>query len=416
MFWLKRFIDGPRVGKPEKWHEENFYLSAKLDNEIYTFRCKIIRGDNSTIQLSVLDTQKFIWRHHDLHVKLNEGRYWIVSVNERNGLIYVFLVRDSDSEFLAMTFSPKDFSLTPLIMEGNFPEFEIFPYTLSAVSNKLYVCDQGEMHVFDFETHRWSRLETSGTKPQSYLAGSVVAFGTKIYIWGGVREINNEPDFYNCQMYVFDTRTNCFEVVEARGDIPVGRWGHSMFIYGRKIFVFGGYNSNGVNADETYENKEKMRSYLNQLFCFDIDTRTWKKCKPFGASIGFNQTHKNVYPSFEVIGSFAFLFGGDSVECDFISKQWYLAKPQDEWFVLDLQLSLKNFCIQELQKNESLSISKLPPGLRRNFIQQCNEEADDVQKQMRPFVHSLFFSDFLCISMFSILIPAIVSFIFYCVS
>ena len=184
-----------------------------------------------------------------------------------------------------------------------------------------------------------------------------VAFSSRIYFWGSGQYENEVSKFYDCQMYAFDTATNRFEVVDARGDVPVGRFGHSMFVYDGKIFVFGGWNRRGVNAEETCERMKKSASYLNQFFCFHIDARTWRRCKPFGTA--FNISHKYHSSSFEVIGSLAFLFGGMSVAFN----------SQNEWFILDLELTLKNFCIQELLKNKDFNISKLPPGLRRNFMQ-----------------------------------------------
>ena len=66
------------------------------------------------------------------------------------------------------------------------------------------------------------------------------------------------------------------------------------------------------------------------------------------------------------MGSRAFCFGG-------------LSRPEfsdSDWFVLDLELTLKNFCVRELMKNKDLDVAKLLPGLRRNFIQQEQEDTD----------------------------------------
>ena len=146
-----------------------------------------------------------------------------------------------------------------------------------------------------------------------------------------------------------------------------------MFLYDGKIFVFGGYNHRGVNANETCEERRlshSSKSHLNQFFCFEIDSRTWRRCQQFGASrIGLHK-YGVVCASIEVIGSSAILFGGHWKKHDNTAKEWHSVYKDSAWFVLDLELTLKGFCVQELLKKKDLDVSKLPPGLRRNFIQQ----------------------------------------------
>ena len=102
------------------------------------------------------------------------------------------------------------------------------------------------------------------------------------------------PPLYNCQMYSYETTTNTFAIVDCMGEIPVGRHDPSLFCYDGKIYVFGGCNDNGVNSDETCEVYHRQRpEYLNwipepahdkcnQMFCFEIKKRIWRRCTPFG--------------------------------------------------------------------------------------------------------------------------------------
>ena len=119
--------------------------------------------------------------------------------------------------------------------------------------------------------------------------------------------------------------------------------------------------------------QNRLQSYLYDwsLFCFDIDSRTWRRCQPLGAArIGLHE-YAVTGAFIEVIGSSAFLFGGEWSRDDYTAEESrHVPADYSPWFVLDLGLTLKGFCVQELLKNEDLDISKLPPGLRRNFIQQ----------------------------------------------
>ena len=377
MFWLKK------LSGVNKWECK----SVIFGGEIYAFEG--IAG--GIISVSVLNPQTLLWRHYKLEMPRElSGHYHhrnILEAAAYGGLIYFFFADYAD----ILTHDPKSCALKKLEL-GIGKEI-----THSCVINDLWYLMDGDglMHTFNFSTHEWSK--TSVQIPPSWAYGvKCIAFGPKMYLWGGRRRIVYTTDdhnlcgcddyviydryFYDCDVYAFDTRNNSFEVIDARGDIPVGRTEHCMFLYDGKIFVFGGSNENGVNAEETCgltlaSLRHSSKRSLNQFFCFDIDTRIWKRCNPFG-SVGLAAGHTLQDACFETMGSLAFCFGGyiEDTNGRFIG-----CNP--DLLILDLELTLKGFCIQELMKNKDFEISKLPPGLRRNFIQQGKENKTNKRKK-----------------------------------
>ena len=384
MFWLKMFSDGPRCTqmRPTLWASLlglSSYISVTLNEQIYAFRKQVDLFEErketythsltyvSFIHLSILDPQKLFWRHCELRLpqftsKLEE----INGVASYGGLIYVFL----ESEAFAL--DPKDLVLTKLKVEGKAPPCR----TMCVIDDQLYAYQEGQMHVFNFQTFRWSVIPNpNGQKPMTTHCVECIAFERMVYIWGGLAQDALLQPIYCREMYVFNTESKTFEAIEAGGNIPVGREGHSMFLYDEKIFLYAGFNRHGVNADETCEQTQGSRKkYMSKFFYFDIRARLWKRCNALGTTrIGLDSGYVSINFCCEVIGSFLFAFGVPRMKPDRTTKTQCDYAP---WFVLHLEINseLTGLCVQELMKNDEFDIAKLPPGLRRYFIQQAQEE------------------------------------------
>ena len=281
MFWLNKFSGGPR-------RSNNIFVS--YDGEIFAFvltkkeDTKWRTPPNNVLKVSVLNPQKFLWRHHDLQLPLKRNIWDIYEVVNYDGLIYLFffdyIFSDYRDRTQVFTLHPKNYTLTKLELGGKGPEYPFLPCCI--IGDLLYaysgILEPSSMFCLNFLTHEWSHVKAPGPRPGNDT--SCIVFGPKTYFWGGRRqEEEGEEYIYGCEMYAFDTRNNSFEVIEASGDIPVGRDCHSMFLYDGKIFVYGGRNENGVNASETFEvmkrSKHSSEICLDQFFCFDIGTRIW---------------------------------------------------------------------------------------------------------------------------------------------
>ena len=64
----------------------------------------------------------------------------------------------------------------------------------------------------------------------------------KIYLFGGHGGVNYQRVAFN-DLFVFDLETQVWTKIEPANNAPEGRGGHTMFAVGRKLYVYGGWNS-----------------------------------------------------------------------------------------------------------------------------------------------------------------------------
>ncbi|XP_030379049.1 kelch domain-containing protein 3 [Scaptodrosophila lebanonensis] len=236
--------------------------------------------------------------------------------------------------------------------------FQRYGHTVAAYAEKIYIWggrnDESLCNVlycFDPKTARWTRPQVSGCLPGARDGHSACVIGNCMYIFGGfVDEINEFSsdvhslnlgtmewryvqtfgvpptyrDFHAAvayeeeRMYIFGGRgdkhspyhsqeeTYCHEIVYldmktkvwhrpfTSGKVPVGRRSHSMFVYNKLIFVFGGYNG-------------LLDQHFNDLYTFDPRTKIWNLIRPNGKAPTARRRQCAI-----VMGTRMFLFGGTS--------------------------------------------------------------------------------------------------------
>ncbi|PON80298.1 BTB-kelch protein [Parasponia andersonii] len=86
---------------------------------------------------------------------------------------------------------------------------------------------------------------------------SIIAWGKKALLIGG----KTEPWSEKITVWAFDTETECWSLVEAKGDIPVARCGHSVVRASSVLILFGG--------------EDAKRRKLNDLHMFDLKSLMW---------------------------------------------------------------------------------------------------------------------------------------------
>lgn len=64
----------------------------------------------------------------------------------------------------------------------------------------------------------------------------------KIYIFGGHGGVNYARVAFN-DLYAFDLETATWERMESANNPPEPRGGHTMFAIDRKLYIYGGWNS-----------------------------------------------------------------------------------------------------------------------------------------------------------------------------
>lgn len=147
-----------------------------------------------------------------------------------------------------------------------------FNHAAAVVGNKMVVVG-GEsanglledVQVLCFDRFSWttasSKLYLSPTslplKIPACKGHALVPWGKKVLLIGG----KTEPVSDRVSVWAFDMEAECWSLIEAKGDIPVSRSGHTVVRANCSLFLFGG------------EDTKKRK--LNDLHMFDLKSLTW---------------------------------------------------------------------------------------------------------------------------------------------
>ncbi|KAM3345443.1 tRNA wybutosine-synthesizing protein 2/3/4 [Capsicum galapagoense] len=143
-------------------------------------------------------------------------------------------------------------------------------HTSSVIGNSMYVIGGradpsnilNDVWIFNVTKKDWRLLECSGSPFLPRHRHAAAAVGSRIYVFGGIRN-----DMIYSSLYALDTQNFEWSEVQVQGDSPCARHSHSMAAYGTQIFVFGGYDGHKA---------------LGDLYSFDVKTCIWKKEKMIG--------------------------------------------------------------------------------------------------------------------------------------
>ncbi|XP_038722878.1 acyl-CoA-binding domain-containing protein 6-like isoform X2 [Tripterygium wilfordii] len=133
-----------------------------------------------------------------------------------------------------------------------------------------------DVQVLNFDKFSWStgssKLYLSPSsmplKIPACKGHSLVSWGRKALLIGGKTVTGSE----RISVWAFDTETECWSLMEAKGDIPISRSGHTVVIANSVLIMFGG------------EDAKKRK--LNDMHRFDLKSLTWLPlhCKGTGPS------------------------------------------------------------------------------------------------------------------------------------
>ncbi|KAF5771711.1 putative kelch-type beta propeller [Helianthus annuus] len=158
----------------------------------------------------------------------------------------------------------------------------------SAVIGKKMIVVGGEsgkglledVQVLNLENYSWtiasSRLYLSPSSLQLKIPACkghcLVPWEKKVLLVGG----RTSPPSDRVSVWAFDVGTESWSLVEAKGDIPIARSGHTVVRAGSKLILFGG--------------EDNKRRKLNDLHMFDLKSLTWLPlhCKGAGPSARCN--------------------------------------------------------------------------------------------------------------------------------
>ncbi|CAK9145533.1 unnamed protein product [Ilex paraguariensis] len=147
-----------------------------------------------------------------------------------------------------------------------------FNHAAAVIGNRMVVVggESGnglleDVQVLNFDRFSWttasSKLYLSPTslplKIPACKGHSLVSWGKKVLLIGG----KTDPTSDRVSIWAFDTETECWSLIEAKGDIPVARNGHSVVRASSVLILFGG--------------EDTKRKKLNDLYMFDLKSLTW---------------------------------------------------------------------------------------------------------------------------------------------
>ncbi|KAF5821174.1 putative kelch-type beta propeller [Helianthus annuus] len=122
-----------------------------------------------------------------------------------------------------------------------------------------------DVQVLNFENFSWtttsSRLYLSPSSLQLKIPACkghcLVPWGKKVLLIGGRTASPSD----RVSVWAFDVETECWSLMEAKGEIPIARSGHTAVRAGTLLILFGG--------------EDIKRRKLNDLHMFDLKTLTW---------------------------------------------------------------------------------------------------------------------------------------------
>uniref|UniRef100_A0A1J3ICF5 Acyl-CoA-binding domain-containing protein 4 n=1 Tax=Noccaea caerulescens TaxID=107243 RepID=A0A1J3ICF5_NOCCA len=147
-----------------------------------------------------------------------------------------------------------------------------FNHAAAAIGNKMIVVggESGnglldDVQVLNFDSFTWSTASSKVYLSPSSLplmipawkGHCLVSWGKKVLLVGG----KTDPSSDRVSVWAFDTDSECWSLMDAKGDVPVSRSGHTVVRASSVLILFGGEDS-------------KKRK-LNDLHMFDLKSSTW---------------------------------------------------------------------------------------------------------------------------------------------
>ncbi|CAF0948628.1 unnamed protein product [Rotaria sordida] len=170
-----------------------------------------------------------------------------------------------------------------------------------------------DIHICNTHTLKWyllpkPQLDDSqyNVTPFSRYGHTVVVYKRKFYLWGGR---NDRPVPCN-RLFCFDPKSRQWSLVSIVGDfVPSPRDGHSACIINDRMYIFGGF-------------EDHTQQFSNDLFYFDFNTSSWHLHQP---KIGDVIPQWRDFHSATNLDGQMYLFGGrfDRIEPQQITQTIY---------------------------------------------------------------------------------------------
>ncbi|XP_021751068.1 acyl-CoA-binding domain-containing protein 4-like [Chenopodium quinoa] len=155
-----------------------------------------------------------------------------------------------------------------------------------------------DVQVLSFDQFSWTTASskiylspnTLPLKIPSCKGHSLVSWGKKALLVGG----KTNPGSEKVSVWAYDTETECWSLMEAKGDVPVARSGHTVVKSSSVLILFGGEDS--------------KRRKLNDLHMFDLKSMTWLPLQCTGTGPSPRSNHVAALYDDRIL----YIFGGSS--------------------------------------------------------------------------------------------------------
>ncbi|EGG20116.1 hypothetical protein DFA_07236 [Cavenderia fasciculata] len=203
----------------------------------------------------------------------------------------------------------------PKIVGDQPPRFS--RHTSQVIGDKIYIFGgfNGNGTYFNLSTYnlklkKWKNiLETKGMAPDPRSNHSSAVIGSKYYIFSGNNTTNDGEYKILEDFYYLETKTLTWHKINATGDIPCGRGGHTMEVIDGKIYLFGGGIWSPV-SDWTQR--------FNDIHIYDPETNCWSKPSIYGPA-----PNTSTFTTSFVYGRFLVLFGGGCQSTNSVCNNTY---------------------------------------------------------------------------------------------
>ncbi|KAI4317627.1 hypothetical protein L6164_025483 [Bauhinia variegata] len=178
-------------------------------------------------------------------------------------------------------------------------------HAAAVIGNKMIVVggESGDTLLDDVQVLNFERFSWTTASSKLYLSPSslplkipackghsLVSWGKKALLIGG----KTDPGSDRISVWAFDTETECWSLMEAKGDIPVARSGHTVVRASSVLILFGG--------------EDAKRRKLNDLHMFDLKSMTWLPLHCTGTGPSPRCNHVAALYDDKVL----YIFGGES--------------------------------------------------------------------------------------------------------
>jgi len=124
-----------------------------------------------------------------------------------------------------------------------------------------FIAVHNGLHILDLETRSW--VTCTPHKPRT--EHSVVVANNKMWMFGGTKAVSTSD--YTNSMVTYNFLTESWEDVDPRGELPTARSGHCAVVLGNEMYIHGGWN---INAS------------FNDMYKFNFDRGLWSKVRYSG--------------------------------------------------------------------------------------------------------------------------------------